>query len=700
MGVPSPLTSGPTNATGERARYGTLGQSPKATDKYGNRLGGTSGLADQTAQIAKGACKSPIDYGLVPYKIDGETVKRKYTTYNFVRIRNNFPVAAMVKMSHQYASDPLFHSNYSEPIASHSYSTSQPWIIYSRPGEFTRDYWNISVQLDVVAPINSDDTEGTPFKNQKQDKECGIRPEDAGKDITSFIYPTGWTMGIPSGPCADSWITPLGYNTVAFIRIENNFGQNVRYISLTHQYSSDQAYTYDYPYIFQGEESSQLNMVEYNTGAFHPGLDYWTVDVFLEDDKHYQNSKPGKECYLDERDAAAGTLVFGVSESKFHIDLPSASCGDGMKALGQVDVLLGADPHLPYNKNCYLAAHNAFANYAAGYIVANQALSIDTQLSMGVSTLLLDIWVYNDGIYLLHEWGKPIRYLANNPFATPISLLSALKTINQYLSHFNKDVITVMIEDNIDAAHRADLWSIFQSAGVADKVFWPAPAMEKDVNWPTLWSMLYENQRLVVFSDYNGRDKVFPYQWDFMSENVYGAESLDRETWTDLRRGSRESPYGSKNLTAMNHFPWIQAGQERLPNWFSLITHANTPDFIQEHVKSFQDGYDITPNWLNLDFIDIGGGITNTFDCNAALHNRSITEPVKLAAGRFIYKEVFEQPTVDGEPSQVHKVCKHDKMKEDSDKKPPQIDSIRHGTKDGADKHVNDQPKGVKYSHG
>ncbi|RLL98709.1 hypothetical protein CFD26_101536 [Aspergillus turcosus] len=545
MGVPSPLTSGPTNATGERARYGTLGQSPKATDKYGNRLGGSSGLADQTAQIGitnklpvtlskvtlehhysdwgwesrtweevntnsstaanfearyltgwdawgtdhwrisiyfedgavfytstkdymmrqednyqhgliwfeitgkifniklrSGACKSPIDYGLVPYKIDGETIRRKYTTYNFVRLQ------------------------------------------------------------------------GTPFKNQKQDKECGIRPEDAGKDITIFIYPTGWSMGIPSGPCADSWITPLGYNTVAFIRIENNFGQTARYISLTHQYSSDQAYTYDYPYIFQGEESSQLNMVEYNTGAFHPGLDYWTVDVFLEDDKHYQNSKPGKECYLDERDAAAGTLVFGVSESKFNIDLPSGSCGDGMKALGQVDVLLSADPHLPYNKNCYLAAHNAFANYAAGYIVANQALSIDTQLSMGVSTLLLDIW------------GKPIRYLTNNPFATPISLLSALKTINQYLTHFNKNIITIMIEDNIDAAHHTDLWSIFQSAGVTDKVFWPAPAMEKDVNWPTLWSMLYENQRLVVFSDYNGRDKVFPYQWDFMSENVYGAESL------------------------------------------------------------------------------------------------------------------------------------------------------------------------------
>jgi hypothetical protein len=379
-----------------------------------------------------------------------------------------------------------------------------------------------------------------------------------------------------------------------------------------------------------------------------------------------------------------------------------------MKALGVVDVLLGADLDMPYNRNCYLAAHNAFANYAEGFIVANQALSISNQLCWGASTLLLDIWVYNDDIYLLHAWGEPIiGYLANNPFATPISLLSALKAINQYLTHFDNNVITIIIEDKIDAAHRADLWSIFQEAGVADDVFWPSPDMQKDKNWPTLSEMLYKiKRRLVVFSDYNGADKVFPYQWDFMSENVYGPDSLNSETWTRLRSESKGSPYGSKNLVAMNHFPWVQIGQELLPDWFPLIEHANTADFIEAHVKAFQDGYGITPNWLNLDFIDVGGGVTKTFYCNTALHRGEITEPVKLAAGRFIYKKVFEQPTIngkpttDGEPSQlrrIHKMKKNDTMDRVPNHKPTQVDSMQDGAKDGP---INYQPKHVTFSHG
>lgn len=383
-----------------------------------------------------------------------------------------------------------------------------------------------------------------------------------------------------------------------------------------------------------------------------------------------------------------------------------------MKALGEVDVLLGANPYQPYNKNCYLAAHNAFANYPDGFIVANQALGIHNQMCVGASTLLLDIWVYDDGVYLLHEWGKPVGYVANNPFATAVPLLSALKTINQYLSVFEDNVITILIEDHLDASHRDDLWSIFQSAEVADKVFTPYPALETDMDWPTLAEMISRGKRLVVFSDYNGPDKVFPFQWDYMSENVYGDESLDpeQEEWITLRKESRRSPYGSKNMTAMNHFPWIQVGQELLPNWFPLVTHANTPEFIWQHVEAFQRGYNITPNWLNLDFIDIGGGITSTRKCNDALHKRGITESVKIAAGRFIYKKIFEQPTADGEPaidgkpcsidhepSQIHKVRKHDKVKRGSDDKPTQIDSTQDGTKD---RPKNVQPRSVKYSHG
>lgn len=47
MSVPSPLTLDATDAI----RYGPLGQSPKAIDQYGNRLGGADEVVNQTACI-------------------------------------------------------------------------------------------------------------------------------------------------------------------------------------------------------------------------------------------------------------------------------------------------------------------------------------------------------------------------------------------------------------------------------------------------------------------------------------------------------------------------------------------------------------------------------------------------------------------------------------------------------------------------
>lgn len=176
-----------------------------------------------------------------------------------------FPVSAVAKMDHHFQSGPPFYSNYIEPIISKG--RSGPWIVYSNPGG--SDYWNISVQLDVVPPINRDDTQEKPFKNRKENKECAFSTsgDDSGRDITIDIYPGGWTIDMPSGRCTDSWITPLGYNTVAFIAMKNNFAQNIRYVSLTHQYSSDLPYIYEYPYILVGQKSSQFNMVEYKTGS-------------------------------------------------------------------------------------------------------------------------------------------------------------------------------------------------------------------------------------------------------------------------------------------------------------------------------------------------------------------------------------------------------------------------------------------------
>ena len=341
----------------------------------------------------------------------------------------------------------------------------------------------------------------------------------------------------------------------------------------------------------------------------------------------------------------ATTLTFTVSESDFDMKMPSIGCNDSMNKKGTVDYLLGADINKAYNQNCFLASHNAFANYEDGYIIANQGLGICNQLVMGATTLLLDIWVLDDDIYMLHEFGDELywkRYLANNLFARRIKLSEGLGKIGSFLNRFTDAVVTIVFEDRIgdQTNQRAKLQSIFATAGLWDLIYQPT-AGDKTGTWPTIKEMTDSNKRLVVFTSYEGSDSIFPYQWDYMTENVYGNDSVDPTKWTNVRGNSK--PYGELSTLAMNHFPDIQWSQISLEPVVEIESN-NAQSFISDHVAAFEA---FTPNWLNLDRVDLGGCVAMTKYCNTKLHGEK-AGPIRLVQGRFLEKtrisEVGEAP--------------------------------------------------------
>ena len=149
-------------------------------------------------------------------------------------------------------------------------------------------------------------------------------------------------------------------------------------------------------------------------------------------DGSFHSSSANKQCYLTSEDA--GHEIFFTFDDKNLLLGLEGSCGDTMtKDPHSYDLSLGIDPNRPYSENCFLGAHNAFANSAEGYYwVPNQAHSIRTQMFLGVTTLLIDLWEYQNDIYMLHDWGDSLhwkRYFANDPWAHYVSLVDGLTEV-------------------------------------------------------------------------------------------------------------------------------------------------------------------------------------------------------------------------------------------------------------------------------
>ena len=558
-----------------------------------------------------------------------------YNSLAAIKIQNNFPVPVRVKLTHQYSDDKTFSYTWPSTIAANSSSPNdQYFVVYFNTG-FGRvgsDYWNIEATLDVPPYDNQPEKAFTPWRNSTKNKGCMLRVEDINKIITFTISGKEWKLDLPSGACTDNLITPNGYNTTAFIRIKNNFSSNIQRVVLYHKYSDDSVYAQSRATIAPGNNTTPLMFVEYNTGFGRIGYDYWNVTVYLTNGKYYQNSTRDKRCYMTQEDTGAA-LDFTVAENNFYIGLRSGACNNGMDYIGTITPGLNRDVNKRYNENAYLATHNAYSNFEEGFYYAQQSMNIGAQMSMGVTCLLLDIWDYGSDVALIHEtpWLQP--------FAKPQSLADGLKYVAAFMTQNPNEVVTIIFEDHV-TANRAKIKQAFQAVKVGQTSLWDmvffADKATKGWNvasqgWPTLKWLTDNKVPLVVFSS---KSDPFPYQWSYMSENVYGDKSIDTKTWLDARGESQ--PLDKLALCALNHFPtWAPTGVANwLTQWVGQISNTNKKDTALSMFNACKTKWNRLPNYWQVDFFELPNLDTATAvsQLNRMLHGLPPLEKAKADA--------------------------------------------------------------------
>ncbi|KAK9678531.1 hypothetical protein RND81_11G217600 [Saponaria officinalis] len=180
---------------------------------------------------------------------------------------------------------------------------------------------------------------------------------------------------------------------------------------------------------------------------------------------------------------------------------------------------------LAFNKYSWLTTHNSFAKSGStksgtgAFLLAptNQEDTVTSQLQKGVRGLMLDMYDFENDIWLCHSFGgKCFNFTAFQP------AINVLKEIQSFLQANPTEIVTIFIEDYVTSPK--GLTKIFNTAGLS-KFMFPLSRMPKNGDdWPTVDDMVQKNQRLLVFSSVKSKESSegIAYNWNYVVENQYG----------------------------------------------------------------------------------------------------------------------------------------------------------------------------------
>ncbi|CAK8577481.1 unnamed protein product [Lathyrus sativus] len=212
---------------------------------------------------------------------------------------------------------------------------------------------------------------------------------------------------------------------------------------------------------------------------------------------------------------------------------------------------------LPFNRYSWLTTHNSFAllgqKSATGSVIlapTNQQDTITSQLNNGVRGLMLDLYDFENDVWLCHSFGgQCFNYTAFQP------AINVLKEIQAFLEANPSEIVTIIIEDYVTSPK--GLTKVFDAAGLR-KYWFPVSRMPKNGgDWPTVDDMVQKNQRLVVFTSKSAKEasEGIAYEWRYLVENQYGNSNGGMKAGSCPNRG--ESPSmntTSRSLVLVNYF--------------------------------------------------------------------------------------------------------------------------------------------------
>ncbi|KAF7129376.1 hypothetical protein RHSIM_Rhsim10G0115200 [Rhododendron simsii] len=288
---------------------------------------------------------------------------------------------------------------------------------------------------------------------------------------------------------------------------------------------------------------------------------------------------------------------------------PSMDKNQPICTRGQATIPTTVVDGLPFNKYSWLVTHNSFSIVdfppLAGVqriTVYNQEDTVTNQLRNGVRGLMLDMYDFNNDIWLCHSFrGQCYNFTAFQP------AINTLKEVEAFLGTNPTEIVTVIIEDYVHTPK--GLTKLFTDAGLV-KYWFPVSKMpKKGQDWPTVTDMVQQNHRLLVFTSDSSKEagEGIAYQWRYMVENESGDPGVVQGSCPN-RKESKPLNSRSSSLFLQNYFPTFPVEAD--------ACKENSAPLLNMVGTCYKAAGNAIPNFLAVNFYmrSDGGGVFDALD--------------------------------------------------------------------------------------